>query len=301
MTRASMHHSGAVAGVRPVLDTLFGTRNDIADTKYVVIGVPFDGTSSFRRGSRLGPSAIRQASQNIETFCLIEGKPLDAANLAIADIGDVIVEPRDVEGMLHSVESVISHVFPAQRAVILLGGEHSLTIGAIRALGKDVAVVQFDAHMDLRDSYGGTAFSHACVARRIVELIGPEHLIQVGTRAVDQQEYAFAQAQGITRYTIQDVEQHGASATAHRILESLPRDLRLHLSVDMDALDPAFAPAVANPEPGGLTSLQLLAMLRVLAPRAVALDVTEVAPQYDQGLTSLCAARVVSTFLCARE
>lgn len=265
------------------------------------MGVPFDGTSSFRRGSRHGPAAIREASQNIESFCLLEGADLDAARLPIADIGDVAVKPRLVEGMLQSVKSVVAQVFPSRQAIILLGGEHSLTLGAVRALGHDILVLQFDAHMDLRDRYGGTAFSHACIARRVVELLGPEHLVQVGIRAVDQQEYEFAQAQGITRYTVQDVEQRGVDATAHRILDSLPRGLPIYLSVDMDVLDPAFAPAVGNPEPGGLTSLQLLAMLRILAPRAVVLDVTEVAPQYDQGLTALCAARTVTTFLCAKN
>jgi agmatinase len=301
MTGKQLHKSNIIVGAKPVLDTYLGARVDPADARYVIMGVPFDGTSSFRRGSRHGPAAIREASQNIESFCLLEGIDLDAARLPIADIGDVATKPRLVEDMLRSVERVVAQVFPSRQAIILLGGEHSLTLGAVRALSHDILVLQFDAHMDLRDSFGGTAFSHACVARRVVELLGPEHLVQVGTRAVDQQEYEFAQAQGIRRYTVQDVEQHGADTIAHRILDSLPRGLPIYVSVDMDVLDPAFAPAVGNPEPGGLTSLQLFAMLRILAPRAVGLDVTEVAPQYDQGLTALCAARTITTFLCAKN
>jgi len=301
MMGKQLRKSNAIAGAKPVLDTFLGARIDLADAKYVVMGVPFDATSSFRHGSRHGPAAIREASQNIESFCLLEGINLDAASLPIADIGDVAVKPRLVEGMLRSVETVVAQVFPSREAIILLGGEHSLTLGAIRALGHDIVVLQFDAHMDLRDTYGGTAFSHACVARRVVELLGPEHLIQVGIRAVDHEEYTFAEAQDIHHYTIQDVEQRGAGRIAHQLLDSLPRGLPIYVSVDMDVLDPAFAPAVGNPEPGGLTSLQLLAMLRILAPRTVALDVTEVAPQYDQGLTALCAARIVTTFLCAKN
>lgn len=301
MMGKQLRKSNAIAGAKPVLNTFLGARIDVADAKYVIMGVPFDATSSFRRGSRHGPAAIREASQNIESFCLLEGINLDAASLPIADIGDVAVKPRLVERMLRSVETVVAQVFPLRQAIILLGGEHSLTLGAVRALSRDILVLQFDAHMDLRDTYGGTPFSHACVARRVVELLGPEHLVQVGIRAVDQQEYKFAQAQGINYYTVQDVEQRGAGTIAHHILDSLPRGLPIYVSVDMDVLDPAFAPAVGNPEPGGLTSLQLLAMLRILAPRAVVLDVTEVAPQYDQGLTALCAARIVTTFLCAKN
>jgi agmatinase len=301
MARDQLPNPIEIAGTTPVLNTFLGAPTDVAEAKYVVVGVPFDRTSSFRRGSRRGPAAIRTASQNIESFCLIEGANLDAASLPIADIGDVTVKRDTVEGVLRSLESVVTRLLPTRRAVIVLGGEHSITLGAVRALGSDSSLIQFDAHMDLRDTFGGTAFSHACVARRVVELLGPDHLIQVGIRAVSKEEYEFAEAKGILRYTVQEVERYGAPAIAHRILESLPRRQSIYLSVDMDVLDPAFAPAVGNPEPGGLTSLQLLALLRVLAFRATALDVTEVAPQYDQGLTALCAARIVTTFLCAKS
>ncbi|MFX1475718.1 MAG: agmatinase, partial [Promethearchaeota archaeon] len=291
---------GAIQGVNAVLNTFLGARTDITEAEYVIAGVPFDATSTFRRGAKDGPAAIRAASQHIESFCLLGGAKVDAGKMAIADIGDIAVSPTSAKSMLQSVEQVVNTLHDHQRKIILLGGEHSITFGSVRALPRDVILVHFDAHMDLRETYGGTPFSHACVMRRIAEQIGPNNLFQVGIRAVSQEEYEYAQAQKIAYYTTQDIEQDGAQKIADRLLSSIPFGPPLYISIDLDVLDPAFAPAVGNPEPGGLTTLQLLTILRVLAPRADFLDITEIAPKYDQGITALCAARLVLTYLCAQ-
>ncbi|MFX1564847.1 MAG: agmatinase [Promethearchaeota archaeon] len=285
-------------GVSPVVNTFFGAPVDPSAAPFVFTGVPFDKTTTFRQGTRQGPAAIRNASQAIEGYCLQESNNVDAALLPLADIGDVIFEPDSVQSMLRAVESVVSQIIQQEKIPILLGGEHTLTLAAVRALPRDIVLLQFDAHMDLRDRFKGEEFSHACVQRRIVEQLGPDHLIQVGIRAVSKEEFDYAKEHQITFYTCEDVRREGAATIARQITDAIPPGPPLYLSVDMDVLDPAYAPAVGNPEAGGLTTPQLLTLLRAVASRGMIFDITEVAPQYDQGITAIAAARIVATFLC---
>jgi agmatinase len=287
-----------VQGVTPVVNTFFGTPIDSSSATFIICGVPFDKTSTYRHGAKQGPAAIRTASQAIESYCLQEEIPADAAVLPIADIGDVTVESDSVQGMLRAVESVISQITQSEKVPILLGGEHTLTLAAVRALPRDIVLLQFDAHMDLRDQFNGQEFSHACVQRRIVEQLGPDHLIQIGIRAVSKEEIEYARKQEITFYTCNTIRKEGAATIAKRINDAIPPGPPIYISIDMDVLDPAYAPAVGNPEASGLTTSELLTILRVIAPRAVIFDITEVAPQYDQGITAIAAARIVNSFLC---
>ena len=283
-----------------MLNTFLGASIDPSDALFSVIGVPYDGTSSFRRGASKGPEAIREASQNIESFCLQENVPIDAEELPLADVGDVEVNQASIETVIRRVEEAIRSLYDGRRTLVILGGEHSLTLGAVRGLPPNLTIIQFDAHMDLRDIYGGTPLSHACVMRRIAEHLGPDRLVQIGVRAITRSEYHYAHTNNITYFTAQEVEEQGASNLAAHLTSILPPQRPLYLSLDMDVLDPAFAPAASNPEAGGLTPIQLFTLIQSLAPRAVALDVTEIAPQYDQGITAICAARAVITFLCAK-
>lgn len=288
----------SVQAVTPVINTFFGAPIDLTNAAFVITGVPFDKTSTYRQGSKLGPAAIRSASQYIESFCLQEEYSIDAAKLPIADIGDVTFESDSVRSMLTAVESVVAQIRQQDKIPILLGGEHTLTLAAVRALPRDIVLVQFDAHMDLRDRFNDLEFSHACVQRRIAEQLGPDHLIQIGVRAVSKEEYEYARDQKIRFYTSADVRKEGASVIAKRINDAIPPGPPLYISIDMDVLDPAYAPAVGNPEASGLTTPELLSILRVIAPRALFFDVNEITPQYDQGRTAICAARIITTFLC---
>jgi agmatinase len=287
-----------VQGVSPVVNTLFGAPIDPSTASFVVAGVPFDETSTYRKGSEQGPAAIRTASQMIESFCLDEQNNVDAAHLPIADIGDITFEPHAVQSMLRAVESVVGQIAQEEKIPILLGGEHTLTLAAVRALPRDIVLLQFDAHMDLRDRFNDQEFSHASVQRRIVEQLGPDHLIQIGIRAVSKEEFDYAQEHKITYYSCNDIRQEGAATIARRINDAIPPGPPLYISIDMDVLDPAYAPAVGNPEAGGLTTSELLTILRVVTPRAMIFDITEVTPQYDQGITAIAAARIINTFLC---
>ncbi|MFX1318053.1 MAG: agmatinase [Promethearchaeota archaeon] len=287
-----------IQGVTPVVNTFFGAPVDFTSATFVIFGIPFDKTSTYRQGAKQGPTAIRTASQAIESYCLQEEIAVDAALLPIADIGDVNIESGTVQSMLMAVESVVSQIIQSEKIPILLGGEHTLTLAAIRALPRDIVLLQFDAHMDLRDKFNDQEFSHACVQRRIVEQLGPDHLIQIGIRAVSKEEIEYANKQEITFYTCNAIRKEGAAEIAHRINDAIPPGPPIYISIDIDVLDPAYAPAVGNPEAGGLTTSELLTILRVIAPRSVVFDITEVAPQYDQGITAIAAARIVTSFLC---
>jgi agmatinase len=287
-----------IQGVKPVVNTFFGAQVLPSPATFVFMGVPYDNTSTYRRGSKHGPAAIRAASQHIESYCLQENVKIDASQLPLADIGDITFDSVSVESMLKAVESVVAQISQENKVPIIIGGEHTLTLAAVRALPRDIVLMQFDAHMDFRDRFQEKEFSHACVQRRILEHLGPDHLIQIGIRAVSQEEYEYAKDQNVTFYTSDDIRNEGATAIAQRINDAIPPGPPLYIAIDMDVLDPAYAPAVGNPEAGGLTIPELLTILRVIAPRAAIFDVTEVAPQYDQGITAICAARIITTFLC---
>lgn len=166
---------------------------------FIVLGVPFDGTSSYKPGSRFGPSAIREASCNIETFSLRTLE--DIEHVKICDIGDLWVTHGNLVETNKKVEQVTAEITKSHRFPIILGGEHSITYGEVKALGKDVAVIQFDAHMDLRDEYLGEKWSHATVMRRISEEVGVPNIIEVGTRAPSKEEYMFAKKSGLNFFT----------------------------------------------------------------------------------------------------
>ncbi len=287
-----------IQGITPVVNTFYGAPIDFSSATFVFVGVPFDKTSTYRKGSKDGPAAIRAASQEIESYCLQENVDADVAQLPLADIGDVEFETDSVRSMLRMVESVVSQLHQQDKIPVLLGGEHTMTLAAVRALPRDIVLVQFDAHMDLRDRFGNNEFSHACVQRRIVEQLGSDHLIQIGIRAVTKEEYKYAQEQNIRFYTCENIRKIGAETIAKQINDAIPPGPPIYISIDMDVLDPAFAPAVGNPEAAGLTTSELLTILRVIAPRATIFDVSEVTPQYDQGITAISAARIITTFLC---
>lgn len=293
-----MSDPSVLQGVSPVIETFFGVPIDFRSANYVFVGVPFDKTSTYRRGAQQGPAAIRAASQHIESYCLLENSLIDAALLPLADVGDVAIKSDSVQSMLAGIETVVSQIHALDKIPILLGGEHTLTLGAVRALPRDIVLIQFDAHMDLRDQFGGNEFTHASVQRRIVERLGADNLIQIGIRAIAEEEYHYAKEHNIAFYTSDIIRKEGAQAIASQINETIPPGPPVYISIDLDVLDPAYAPAVGNPEAAGISTHELLAILRIISPRAAIFDITELTPQYDQGITAITAARLIKTFLC---
>ena len=257
-----------------------GVQRPFKKAAYVVLGVPFDVTSTFRTGARFGPNAVRQASLNIETYSF--RSELDVEDLALHDLGDLhaTTSPKRTVDML---SLVVADVFAAEKTSVVIGGEHTVTLGAVKGLGdkaKKTALVSFDAHLDLRRECMGLTLSHCTFMRVINEEVKPAKIVEVGTRAVCKDELGYADGSGIELEPYENV----------------------YLTLDLDVLDPAFAPAVQNPEPEGLDTCTLLDIACGLCDRrVVGFDVVEVAPVYDQGISAVAAAKIIFEMLCQLE
>ena len=269
-----------------------GFQKEFEEADYVVFGVPFDATSTFRSGARFAPTAIREASLNIETYSF--RSEMDVEDLKIHDAGDLHISGK-VDETLRRIELVCKDILESGKTPILIGGEHTITFGATKSIEDEFALVSFDAHLDLRDEYMDEKLCHATFMRRINEEIKPEKIIEVGTRAVCREELNYASKTNNIKYI-----------TSRRIMRSYPKEIleeikkflvgcnKIYITVDMDVLDPAFAPAVQNPEPEGISmSLLLDILLGICDQRLVAFDIVEVTPQYDNGVTAINAAKII--------
>jgi len=277
--------------------TIFsGYQKPFEEASYVIVGVPFDVTSTYRTGARFAPLAIREASLNIETYSFHSG--IDVEDLRLHDSGDLHVT-SDAEETLKRLENVTKEVLDAKKIPVLIGGEHTVTLGATRAVGKNFAILSFDAHLDLRNEYMNLKTSHTTFMRRINEQVQPKKIVEIGTRAVCREELDYAKKTGVNYVTVQQIRNNGVEKTTEKIDRLLTGIKQTYLTIDMDVLDPAFAPAVQNPEPDGLCSRTFYELLsRLCDRRVVALDVVEVAPNYDNGVTAIQAAKTIFETLC---
>ena len=268
-----------------------GSQELFEAAKYVILGVPFDVTSTYRTGAKFAPLAIRDASQNVECYSFRTG--VDVEDLKTHDLGDLHVA-GDVELTLGRLALVAQDLFDDGKIPVFIGGEHTITLGVARSLGKNVAVVSFDAHLDLRDDYLGLTVSHTTFMRRINEDVKPAKILEIGTRAVCNEELDYAKEAGIDILTAHQIRKDGVKETAETIKDALKGYEKVYVTIDMDVLDPAYVPAVPNPEPEGLDTATLLDLLEAVCDRRViGFDVVEVAPQYDQGVTAIQATKVI--------
>lgn len=276
-----------------------GFQKPFEKADYAILGVPFDVTSTYRTGARFGPNAIRQASLNIETYSFRTG--MDVEDLKLHDLGDLHIS-TDTQRTLERVALVIKDLSDAGKTPITIGGEHTITLGVMKGLeekASKTAVISFDAHLDLRDEFAGLKLSHTTFMRRISEEVKPAKIIEVGTRAVCKEELAYAKKAGIEFSTAQQIRKGGSELIAKRLNEKLARYKNVYLSIDMDVLDPAYAPAVQNPEPDGIGTHTLLDILcEVCEANVIGFDVVEVAPNYDMGVTAVQAAKIIFENLC---
>lgn len=279
-----------------------GMQKPFKKAKYVVLGVPFDVTSTYRTGARFGPNAVRQASLNIETYSFCSG--IDVEDLALHDLGDLhtSTSPKRTVDVL---ALVVADVLAAKKLPVVIGGEHTISLGVMKGWGdraRKTAVVSFDAHLDLRKEFMGLTLSHTTFMRVINEEVKPAKIVEVGTRAVCKEELGYADGSGIDFFTAQQIRKEGVAQIIQELKEELEPYENVYLTVDMDVLDPAFAPAVQNPEPEGLETHTLLDIVCGLCDRrVVGFDVVEVAPVYDQGISAITAAKVIFQMLCQLE
>jgi len=257
-----------------------------------IFGVPFDSTHSYKPGCRFGPDAIRDAFNNIEIFQPEFGVDLEAE--AISDLGNTKHTVVAAE-MLQMVKDVTSELKKQDKQIIILGGEHLITLGSFTCFPKDTGYVVFDAHYDLRDQYADTKLSHAAYLRRIVEERGSENIVHVGARAFVKEELAFLKEHNIA--TVSDKEI--SNGNGPKLLKDITSTFdHIYLSIDLDVLDPAFAPGVGNPEAVGISSRELYDLITTLQnKKIVAADMVELNPTYDNGSTASMAAKMIATII----
>jgi agmatinase len=280
-------------------DTFSGLSVPINESRYVVVGVPFDHTSTYRAGSRFAPRSIRDASLNIETISMRTG--IDIEQVPIHDAGDLHVV-YDVSETLRRLTQVSTDILSTERMPIFIGGEHTITLGAIRSLPRSVGVVSLDAHGDLRDEYGGSKVSHATVLRRISDVVGTDAVLVCGMRALCKEELDFVKEHHIAHFTPCEIREQGLAKVRERVKDFGSRFNHTYLTIDTDVLDPAFAPGVANPEFDGITPNELIEIASAVADeRMIGFDLVEVCPSYDSGVTSVAAARIIFEVIAQAE
>ena len=277
--------------------TLFADADaEYSSADYVLFGVPFDGTTSFKSGCRDAPLAIRQVSYNIETY--LPFYDLEMTDVSVHDMGDMYVECLP-DLMVEQVADAVSDLMKDEKIPVMMGGEHSVTIGAVQTL-KPKWYVVCDAHLDMQDEYRGSPFNHDCVTARVSEAV--ENIVIIGARSGCKEEFEFAR-ENYHLYTADDVEERGIRSVLDEVSELIGDD-SLYLSIDADAIDCCMTPGLGTPEPFGLSPKDVRAVIRRLSKNAVGFDYVEVLPN-DEGQTAMVAAHMIREFIaghfCAKQ
>ncbi|MCI4336716.1 MAG: agmatinase [Thermoplasmata archaeon] len=270
--------------------TFADARADWDESQFVVVGVPFDRTTSFRPGARFGPDSIRLHSWNFESYDLETG--IDLSDVPIHDLGNA-PEFGNAADMVATVREEIRPIYAAGKTPIVLGGDHACSPPCVEAYPTpgELGVLYIDAHMDFRASYLGDSRSHACSSRRIVDKVGAHHVVVLGVRSVSKEEVDDNRTIGMPFITAHEVAAEGIESAMRRALTHLNTE-RIYVSLDIDAIDPAYAAGTGTPEPFGLTPRDVKYAIGQVAPRLAGLDIMEVSPHYDNGNTSALAARL---------
>ncbi len=270
-----------------------GAESEYNDADAVIFGIPYDHTACFKAGAREGPTAIRRASYNFEEIHFEHG--LHERTLQVCDYGncDDFILPED---MFAEVDFAVAPAVRDGKFTIAMGGEHSINIPIIKAFPKrSVALISIDAHLDSRDEYLGTPNSHACVMRRAADHLGLDNVFVLGARAIGKEELERDDAVPfISSYDIMDMGMAKAVETA---LDSVKAE-KVYLTLDIDGIDPAYAPGTGTPEPFGLLPIDVKKAINMIGNRLIGFDVNEVCPPADpSGITSILAARMINEVL----
>jgi agmatinase len=271
---------------------------DPEEAEFVIVGAPFDATTSFRSGTREGPDAVRRASYNFETY--VHRHRIDFRDINVSDLGnlDLGADPAYARETIRD-----SFAFIPEKAIpIFIGGEHSIAPPIVAEVARrhgEIGVIVLDAHFDLREEYGGTKLSHACASRHILETDGVAGYASIGIRSGDMKEYIYAEEHGVNYHSSDEVHERGIELVLNDVLKEVGCE-EIYLSIDFDAIDPAYAPGVGNPEPFGLSSWDVRHVVECIAPKAVGLDVNEIAPAFDGGQTAALGAKLIREFIAAK-
>ena len=265
----------------------------------VFVGVPFDTGTTYRTGARFGPSSVREESRILRPFSL-SSNTMPFEKLNVADYGDIEVFPLDIERTIGSVKSTLSNMFRAHIFPLVCGGDHSVTLGVLRAIAESegpVSLVHFDSHFDFWDQYQGYKYNHGTWLRRALDEGLVKNVYQVGIRgsAYSTDDLEFARSNGIHVKTIYEIRERGFENVMQEVCKGISKEGAVHVSIDIDSVDPAFAPATGTPEIGGLTSWEITRAVRLLLEyRVKCLDVVEISPVYDHPgkITSVLGANI---------
>ncbi len=263
--------------------------------KTVIFGAPFDSTTSYRPGTRFGSKAIRSESFGIETYSPYQDK--DLLDYNIFDAGDPELCIGNVDTALAQIEELTAEILADGKRPFMLGGEHSVTLGSVTSVYnkyKDLYIIQFDAHADLRDDYLGVKKSHACVMRRCWEMVGDGHIYQFGIRSGEREEFKFAaEHTKMNKFNLDGIE---------KAVEEL-QGKNVYLTIDMDVMDPSIFPGTGTPEAGGVQFMDLLeAVLKLKGLNIVGADINELSPQYDpSGVSTAVACKLLREILLMLE
>ena len=265
------------------------SRRDPSGCRVGLFGVPYDGTTSFRPGTRFGPAAIREVSGGLETYC--PQLDADLEELAFADLGAVAIPFGAPEPVVAAVRQATNQVLALGLKPLMLGGEHSISSGAVAAVAArhpQLVLLQLDAHADLRHEWLGNQHSHACAMRRCLEVLPSGKLLQLAIRSGTREEFVELRSQ----QRLVAIERLAETLAPHR-------GQPLYLTLDLDWFDPAVLPGTGTPEPGGFLWNHFAALVEELRHhQLVAADVVELAPQLDpSGVSSVLAAKVVRSLL----
>ncbi len=279
------------------IETFIGCDSSYDDSNIVIFGAPYDSTTSFRPGARFGPSAIRHESFGIETYSPYQD--LDLTDYNTFDAGDLELRFGDPTSALSDIEDMASRILDDGKLPFLLGGEHLVTLGSVRAVFKkfpNLHIIHFDAHADLRDDYLGANLSHACVIRRCYDLVGDGRIHQFCIRSGEREEFMFANTHtNMHRFNLDGLEEV--------VNELCKQNAPVYFTVDLDCLDPSVFPGTGTPEAGGITFSQLLSAIRtVCRANIVGADINELAPMLDQsGASTACGCKILREFILALQ
>ena len=272
-----------------------GAESSFDAAKVVIFGAPYDSTTSFRPGTRFGPAAVRSESFGIETYSPYQDRDLET-DVLVHDAGDLELPFGAPDRALDMIEAKAAEIIGADKVPVLLGGEHLVTLGAVRAVAKkypDIRIIHFDAHADLREDYLGVRLSHACVMRRCHDVLGDGRIWQFGIRSGTRDEFAFMKAGHVV-----------TEPFSVKTLSSLefPKGTPVYLTVDLDVIDPSEFPGTGTQEAGGLRFGELLSSLTEIFSRfnVVAFDNVELSPALDpSGRSTALACKLLREELLA--
>ena len=279
----------------PNIETFIGCESSFEEASIVLYGAPFDSTTSFRPGARFGPSAMRHESFGLETYSPYQDK--DLIDISVFDSGDLELCFGSSEIALSDIQKRAEEILKAGKFPLLLGGEHLVTLGAVRAAAAkypDLHIIHFDAHADLRDDYLGAKLSHACVLRRCHEIVGDGHIHQFCIRSGEREEFQFA-----SRHT--DFHPFTFEGLGETVRELKEKQVPVYFTIDLDCLDPSVFPGTGTPEAGGVSFVELLEAIRTVSQvNLVGADVNELAPMLDaSGVSTATACKVLRELLLA--